>query len=37
MLHNVAFKYCGPFTSCITHLNDEHIDTAENLDITMPM
>ena len=23
------------FTSCVTHVNDEHIDTAENLDIIM--
>ena len=25
------------FAKCITHLNDEHIDTAENIDIKMPM
>ena len=31
---NAAFKNCA---SCVTHINDEHIDTAENLDITMPM
>ena len=34
---NVAFKNCAPFTRCVTHINDEHIDTAENLDIIMPM
>ena len=34
---NVAFKNCAPFTICVTHINDEHIDTAENLDIAMPM
>ena len=33
----VAFKNCFPFTRCVTHINDEHIDTAENLDIIMPM
>ena len=33
----VAFKNCAPFTRCVTHINDEHIDTAENLDIIMPM
>ena len=33
----VAFKNCAPFTRCVTHINDEHIDTAENLDILMPM
>ena len=35
---NVAFKNCAPFTRCvITHVNDEHLETAENLDIIMPM
>ena len=34
---NVAFKICAPFTRCVTHINDEHIKTAENLDIIMPM
>ena len=27
----VAFKNCAPFTKCITHINDEHIDSADNL------
>ena len=31
------FKNCAPFTKCITHINDEHVDTAENFDIVMPM
>ena len=22
---------------CVTHINNEYIDTADNLDITMPM
>ena len=34
---NVALKNCAPFTRCITHINDEHVETAENLDIIMPM
>ena len=35
---NVAFKNCAPFTRCVTHINDEHDETAENLDINfMPM
>ena len=34
---NVAFKNCAPFTRCVTHINDEHVETAENLDIIMPM
>ena len=33
---NVAFKNCAPFTRCVTHINDEHVETTENLDIIMP-
>ena len=33
----LALKYCAPFTKCNLEINDEHIDTAENLDITMSM
>ena len=32
-----AFKNYAPFTKCITHINDEHVDDADNLDIIMPM
>ena len=34
---NVSFKSCGPFTRCVTHINDEHVETAEKFDIIMPM
>ena len=34
MLH---LKICAPFTRCVTHVNDEHVETAENLDIITPM
>ena len=34
---NVAFKNCAPFATCVAHINDEHVETAENLDIIMPM
>ena len=34
---NVAFKNCAPFTRCVTHKNDKHVETAENLDIIMSM
>ena len=34
---NVALKNCAPFARCVTHINDEHFETAENLDIIMPM
>ena len=33
----VALKNCAPFTKCITHINDEHVDNADNLDIIMLM
>ena len=33
----VAFKTCAPFTRCVTHINDEYVDTARNLDIIMYM
>ena len=33
----LAFKNCAPFTKCNLEINDEHVDTAENLDIVMPM
>ena len=33
----VTFKNCTPFTKCITHINDEHVDNADNLDIVMPI
>ena len=34
---NVAFQNCAAFTRCVTHINDEHVETAKNLDIIMPM
>ena len=34
---NVAFKNCAPFTRCVIHVNDEHIEAADNLDIIMPI
>ena len=33
----VAFKSCAPFTKCIIHINDEHSDGANNIDIIMTM
>ena len=33
----LALKNCAPFTKCNLEINVEHVDTAENLDITMPM
>ena len=31
------FKNCVPFRKCITHIKDEHVDGANNLDIIRPM
>ena len=33
----LALKNRATFTKCNLEINDEHVDTAENLDITMPM
>ena len=33
----LALKNCAPFPKCNLEINDEHIDTAENLDIVMRM
>ena len=33
----LALKFFAPFTKCNLETNDEHVDTAQNLDITMPM
>ena len=33
----LALENCAPFTKCNLETNDEHVDTAENLDITMSM
>ena len=30
----VVFKNCTPFTKCVTHIKDKHVDNA---DIVMPM
>ena len=33
----LALKNCAPFTKCNLEINDEHVDTAENVDIVMPI
>ena len=33
----LTLKNCAPFTTCNLEINDEHVDTPENLDIVMPM
>ena len=32
----VPFKNSPSYAKCITHINDEHVDNADNLDIIMP-
>ena len=34
---DVAFKNCHPFIRSVIHLNDEYVDTAGNLDLTMDL
>ena len=34
---SLALKNFAPFTKCNLEINDEHVDTVENLDIAMPM
>ena len=33
----LALKNCAPFIKCNLEINDEDVDTAENLDIVIPM
>ena len=33
----LSLKNCAPFTKCNLEINDKHVDTAENVDITVPM
>ena len=33
----VAFKYCAPFSNCISDKNNTQIDNAKDIDIVMPM
>ena len=34
---NVAFKNCAALIRCVTHINDEYVETTENLDTIMLM
>ena len=33
----VTFKNCAPFTKCVSGINNTVIDTAQGIDIVMPM
>ena len=33
----VIFQNCGPFTECISEINNTQIDNAKDIDVAMPM
>ena len=33
----VVFKHCGPFTNCISEINNTKIDNAKDIDVVVPM
>ena len=33
----VTFKYCSPFTNCISEINNTQVDNAKDIDIVMPI
>ena len=33
----VTFNNCGPFTKCISRINNKDIDNAQDINIVMPM
>ena len=33
----VVFTNCGPFTDCISEINNTQIDNAKDIDVVMPM
>ena len=33
----VAFKNCGPFTNCVSEINNTQVDNAKDIDIAMPI
>ena len=34
---DLIFKNCAPFTKCISRIHNADIDTAQDIDIVMPM
>ena len=34
---NIKFKYCAPFTDCITEINNTQVDDPLKIGIVMPM
>ena len=33
----VVYKYCAPFTDCISEIDNTHLDNAKDIDIVMPI
>ena len=33
----MVFKYCAPFTDCISEINNTQIENAKDIDVVMPM
>ena len=33
----VTFKYCAPFTDCVSEMNNTQIDNAKHIDVVMQM
>ena len=33
----VIFKYCAPFTNCISEINNTQVDNAKDIDTLIPM
>ena len=37
VLKNIIFKNCGPFTDCISEINNIKIGNAKDIDVAIPM
>ena len=37
VLKNIIFKNCGPFTDCISEINNIQIGNAKDIDVAIPM
>ena len=34
---NIIIRNCGPFTNCISEINNTQIDKARDIEVVMPM
>ena len=37
ILEIVIFRYCAPFTDCISEINNAKVDNAKDTDVVRPM